>query len=239
MSGFDNYYDFMRDEDVSAYPVWPIGTPIKVGDYGTLERRSGLLSGRYQFVRFSNINDRLTEATAELEREPFTGEVVQDSGVSFEASANAETIAGAPVEVSGRLVADGETKLAVHFETGYIERFKRMDAIVEAFQHDPASAEYVLVTEIRVAQTGGAIVSDEGGWSVGAKGDLKALEAIKLGDAAVALASRSGAVAARNFHQPSAIFLKLYGRGWFGFSQLDATKDEDEGIVELHPDLMP
>ena len=212
MSAFDTYLALLRTYSRLDYPVWPLGAPVRVGDYGTFTKRAAA-ANRFVFERIGNLSEMLDERL--LVTESFeSDESLEDTrGASFHMDAGAGAQA-AGASARGSLTFSGEGSALVQLEPRIITRAARLRDLMKAAQGLDviASEGMVFIAEVSSADRGVVALSDRSEWGLNLSGKAAALKLLNLADASVSVEKQQNDTILRRFKSRTPVMIRLYGR---------------------------
>ena len=203
MKSLDKYYSKEFRHNLSYFPVWQPGDPIKPGEIGRIEHGvffpEGPVTSLFSELSF---NVKKKKATASMS-------FYSDSGISVSSGVTGSQPlkGGGSMRISFSCVGGTvfhADKLTLH----YIENLNTLIRIIEGLREKWPKG-LVIVTHVEIAERYAVLISKSKSWDVGLKGEISALDSLHIADASVSLATIKGAGYERTGTGPVA--LRIYG----------------------------
>ncbi|HEX3757829.1 MAG TPA: hypothetical protein VHW23_03945 [Kofleriaceae bacterium] len=196
------------------YPVWDVGRPIQLGDFGTVDDNC--------FTKLGNIVDEY-EATPEPEPAAspapwdFKSEGTRDDDHKVEASATGTATASLVVTFSAAF------SLYIRAPSSMVLAMRNIAAVARQIENVgkqaavPWRGDYCFVAGLRRTPCLTLLVSTQASSTMKLTGDTTALEALRIGKAAVTAGIQtSGDSGLTSVGQDAAVYVDLIKLSWFG-----------------------
>jgi hypothetical protein len=223
--------------NLSFSPIWQPGSGIAPGDIGRIE--SGV------FVRHGSLRNKPFSIPFKTRQERHANPWQFQSSHVIKGKASAEVavpkVRGGP-KASIDVTFNQEGGVIFHAVDGSRSSIENLSDVSAHVQRIRAEfGDYVFVAHVETAKRFKVLVSEEAGASLKLKGDLSAIEALNVADAAVSVAETRGQIYEQHGNGP--ILLRLYGFKWWSRrvkpqgmgGESDDGAAERESLQELSP----
>ena len=201
-------------EQLEHFPVWDVGRPVQLGDFGTVDDHC--------FTKLGNIVDEY-EATPEAEDPAapatwdFKSKGTKDVDGKLDATVTGTASASLVVTFSAAF------SLYIHAPDSTVLAMKNVAAVARQIRNVGKDAvvrwqgDYCFVASLRRTPCLTLLVSTEASSTMKITGDTTALEALRIGKAAVTAGIKtSGDSGLSSIGQDTAVYVDLIKLSWFG-----------------------
>lgn len=194
---------------LSAIPIWEPGYLVKPGAIGRI--RDGV------FYEEGSLKDLWAEAPLGVEPQGGRDErYFASSEVSLAKAAVAGGIPNAPAKVDAKIKFERKGACVLHATRLTVAGLAELRSVLAFMDRNKEAFEdLTVVSHVEVADRFRIFCAESDDWEIGIAGDLSAVEALKIADASVSIASSSGAGYQASGSGP--LIVRLYGvrRRWF------------------------